>query len=372
MQFRSLVDRLRLRPFADAVLGRFARCALFRIRLFNRIRSKKSALEYTKLLERTQPEQSKHIIVSVDDASEQSSESDNMESSLSSHASLSNDFNKAFVEEDDELPRRLIEMSRMTDEDLRSQAYMTQLRAIQVKENEQVKQAAELKRAKSERAKMMEEDAMSREVQRQRKGKIKTAKSNAMNAKASAHIQKAADRLRAARERKENQLKAKVALPAVTRKISTKKKESNIFNRSAMKQVTNNNKTEYLPEGHLQSTLSRALREKLLLRREKRLKTKDKMKELIAKRRALKEKEEHDRINLESQSKQKLLAEEKKQIEDARRRRRLNRIAEIKRLEKEILMEDSLQSLGGQNKENEIEAMFRSLTNWTRDLYGQK
>lgn len=359
-----MIDRLRLRPFAAVVIIRFARCALFRIRLFDRMRAKKAALERTLPTESTGSEHSE--LVMYDDSSEQSKASD-MESSLSSHTSISNNFDVAVVDKDNDLARRLVEMSRMSDEDLRSQAYTTYVRAIQAKEPQKIQLAAELKRVDAEREKMMQEDMISRQVRKQRKGKVKSTKTNEMNARANDHIQKAADRLRAARELKENRSKAKVALPAVARKIApTKKQAGNRSNRSAMTQVTNNNKAE-LPEGHLQR------RQKLLLRRERRLKTKENLEREadIAKRRALKDKQEREK--LESQMRQKLLDEEKKLFEEARLSRRLQRTAEIQRLEKELRMKDNLQALGGENKENEAESTtFRSLTHWTRNLYGQK
>jgi hypothetical protein len=78
------------------------------------MRAKKAALERTLPTETTGSEHSE--LVMYDDSSEQSKESD-MESSLSSHTSLSNNFDVAVVDKDNDLARRLVEMSRMSDED---------------------------------------------------------------------------------------------------------------------------------------------------------------------------------------------------------------------------------------------------------------
>jgi hypothetical protein len=44
----------------------------------------------------------------------------------------------------------------------------------------------------------------------------------------------------------------------------------------------------------------------------------------------------------------------------------------MKKLEKELLMKESLRSLSGENKENEAGNSFRDVDFFTRNLYGQR
>lgn len=311
----------------------------------------------------------------VSNSSETAIISDNDEldtsSSLSTHTSWSDGLSNPEVDgarqpiTDNELARRLIEMSRMSDEDQRSQAHMAHLRAIQEKMHRQQTLLAEQKRVKSERDQMLKEDMISKSVRKQiRKASQTKSGKTAINARANAQIQKAANRLKEARERKEVQSKAKFDLPAITRKMTTRKPND----RPALQKVVSNSKQfEYSPgAGHLQRT------QQLLKRREKRLKSKQQLEKEADAIRRQKLKEQQERERLDAQLKRKMISDKQKRIEEARRLRRLQKNAEIQRLENELRMKKSLQNMSSENKENESDLEFRPLSHWTRSLYGQK
>jgi hypothetical protein len=287
-----------------------------------------------------------------------------MSSSLSSHTSWSddpNDLDREVVERPDnnnEFARRLIEMSRMSDEDQRSQAYMAHLRAVREQEMQKARDETEQMRVQKERDMMETEDMLSRQARRHLKQKGFIKPNN--NFKANAQIQKAANRLREARERRELLSKAKLDLPSITRKKPTTKPEK----RAALHQVTQRENEKIVTDiGHLKR------RQKLLMDREKRLQTKQKLKNEADLERRRKLKEQHDIERHETQIKEKLIADEQRRTEEARRLKILKKNAEMERLEKELRMKESLKLL--ENKEN-ASSTFRSLSHWNKTLYGQK
>jgi hypothetical protein len=289
-----------------------------------------------------------------------------MSSSLSSHTSWSddpNDLDREVVERPDnnnEFARRLIEMSRMSDEDQRSQAYMAHLRAVREQEMQKARDETEQMRVQKERDIMETEDMLSRQARRHLKQKGRIKPNNNNNFKANAQIQKAVNRLREARERKELLSKAKLDLPSITRKIPTTKLDKRV----ALNQVPTNNEPKIVTDiGHLKR------RQKLLMDREKRLQTKQKLKNEADLERRRKLKEQHDIEQHETQIKEKLIADERRRREEARRLKMLKKNAEMERLEKELRMKESLKLL--ENKEN-ASSTFRSLSHWNKTLYGQK
>jgi alpha-tubulin suppressor-like RCC1 family protein len=363
LQWEKHVERLRLRPYAIATIDRFARCILFRIRFFNRINRKKSMSKSSITPPSSGASKSEATVISEIDAS------DIMSSSLSTHTSWSDGRNN--VESDDvrqpnndnDLARRLIEMSRMSDEDQRSQAYMAHLRAMQEKARQQQMLSVEKERVKSERDQMLKEDMISKSLCKQAGRNRMRSRKAIDNASANAQIQKVANRLKEARQRKELQSKAKLELPPISRKVGTNKPNG----RSALRKAATNNKPlEYTPDvGHLQR------RQKLLIRRDKRLKTKQQLEKEADTIRRQRLKEQQERQRLDVQLKQKIMSDEQKRIEEARRLRRLQRNAEMQRLENE-LQKESFLIFRSENKENESDSSYRSLSHWTRTLYGQK
>ena len=363
------VVNMQKQPLAAKVLNRFARCCLFRIRLSHYIKRKEAPRPNEQII----PASPEVVLKQTADTDTPESKASNMSSSLSSHTSWSDDPHDIATEihnkqnNNDELARRLIEMRKMDEEEQRSQAYMAHLRAIREKAMAREKLAEEKRRTERELEQMQKEDLISKEASKisQRKDMPKSAKSKAnlvRNARTNDQIQKAATRLKEARERKELQSKAKVMLPSVNRKLPSKLKQ----NRRAL-QTTNAKVTKYTPDAaHLQR------RQKLLKQRARRLQTKEQQEKEadLARKQKLQAQKERERI--QAQQKHNELAVKQQREEEAQRLKRLQRDAKMKKLEKELLMKESLRSLSGENKENEAGNSFRDVDFFTRNLYGQR
>jgi len=74
---------------------------------------------------------------------------------------------------------------------------------------------------------------------------------------------------------------------------------------------------------------------------------------------------------IEARLKQIEMTQEQRRIAEARKLRRLQRNAEMQKLENELRTKDSLSLLSNENKENESEQRFRDVSNWIKSLYGQ-
>jgi hypothetical protein len=287
-----------------------------------------------------------------------------LSSSLSSHTSFSDDDPHNLDREDeeyryksDDLARRLVEMTLMSDEDQRSQAYKTHLRALR----ERVETlAAEKKRIQLEIEQMHKEDLLSKRARKN--GKRKGNRKSVVSKATVRNSEKAANRLKEARERKDNQSKAKLVLPFITRKVSKTKQGS----RPALHAMTTNNEHKYVADaGHVKR------RQKLLKRRENRLEAQQKLKKESDLARAQKLKDERESQMIEARLKQIEMTQEQRRIAEARKLRRLQRNAEMQKLENELRTKDSLSLLSNENKENESEQRFRDVSNWIKSLYGQ-
>lgn len=360
------VDRLHRLPAAASVIVSFARCALFRIRCLNHLNKRKATLGRNSIASDVLPD----LMQPPEESIENNLHDGSLSSSLSSHTSFSDDDPHNLEREDeknrvksDDLARRLVEMTLMSDEDQRSHAYRTRLRTLRERAETL---AAEKKRIHLEIEQMHKEDLLSKRARKKgkRKGNLNSIvhKANVRNSRTNEQIEKAANRLKEARERKDNQSKAKMVLPFITRKVSTRNQGS----RPALHAMTANNEHMYAADaGHVKR------RQKLLKRRENRLEAQEQLKKEADLARAQKLKDEKESQMIEAQLKQNEMAQEQRRIAEARKLRRLQRNAEVQKLEKELRTNDSLRLLSIENKENESEQRFRDVSHWIKSLYGQ-
>jgi len=365
LEATDLIANLEKYPSSVQVIVRFARYTLLRARLSRLLHDKQSSgandMPVIQIIEDSAPKDSPEIELQLDESS-----------SLSSHSSWSDghyDLNTESQPKNDELYQRLIEMQNMSDEDHRSSAHMSHLRALRQRAIQAEKLVMEKKRAELERTNMRAEDVLSRKLRahtrRQEETKRSTKRKNqgntARDTRTNDHIQKAANRLRLARERKEQHANAKKILPKVQRQPKQKKQHAN-KKCIALHDIANN---EQISEAE-QARLSR--RRKLVRRRESRLKIQKaaEKESALIRERNVKTKQEMDQL-IQRQTRVKL-EEERERTERARKLKLLKRSAELKRWEDELALVGLTQQKDDENKENENK--FHDLKHWTKSLSG--
>lgn len=350
--------RLRQYPKSAAIIIRFARFAIFRVRLLALVRCNITTQINT-------VQESPPAVPSIQSLGEHFDEA----SLLSYHTSWSDDDCNMHEDEDqsnNELSQRLIEIQQMEEEDIRSKASMSHLRAARKRALLAEQLAEEKQRAQMETDLMRKEDILARKTRAMAKREVDLKRSkiklerekkvvNARTARANEQIQKAANRLKLARERKE--LKTKV-LPHVARRLQTRR---NNINRKALHTVANTEATSELDLSRLER------RQKLIKRREVRLKTQEvrQIEASVAKRHQLQAQRESEMRMARLEHIR--LAHEQKKIEESKRLRQLQQSAELQKLEREIV---NLATLRNENNENNATNKYRDLRHWTKSLSG--
>ena len=288
-------------------------------------------------------------------------------SSESSHSSLSDDHDvlnlegplpqKEIIEErvmSNESAQRLIEMQKMNDEDNRSAAYMAHSRTLE-------RFAIEKVRTELEQKCMHAEDILSRKlrdhIKLDNKVKCPTRRTNKSSIDRDDLIDKAANRMRLVRERREREANAKKILPVVHRRPAVKKEHKEVL----MPYIVNDKQMSDAEEARLHR------RRELIRRRELRLKTREEEEREAALKREQQKLEEQQR-QLQQQRQARLNLEElMTKEENARKIRLLKEAAELKRLENDLKRNNRLRLPRlDENKENN----FCDLNHWTKKLSG--
>ena len=172
-------------------------------------------------------------------------------------------------------------------------------------------------------------------------------------------IDKAAARLKLARERREQQAVAKKILPRVERSVMKKihhERKEDITKKSL---PDNANQKSDADLAHLEWN------KKLLVRRESRLKTKEKVELEAAIVRERNARIEQERTRIVQQQARLVLEEQTRNAKNATRLRLSKESAELKRLEEKLNIPLTIPR-GDENKEND--SNFRDLKQWTKAL----
>ena len=308
------------------------------------------------------------VVVAVDDL-----ELDDDSSSESSHSSLSDDHDvsnlegplpqKEIIQElimSDESAQRLIEMQKMNDEDHRSAAYVAHSRRLRQLAMDAERLAIEKSRIEVEQKCMHAEDILSRKLGDQIKldNKLKRP-TNKSSIERDDLIDKAANRMRLVRERRERETKAKKILPVVHRRPMAKKEHTEVL----LPDIVNDKQLSNAEVARLER------RRELIRRRELRLKTREEEEREAALKMEQKKLEEQQR-QLQQQRQARLNLEElMKKEENARKMMLLRKTAELKRLEDDLKRNNRLRLPRlDENKENN--SIFCDLNHWTKKLSG--
>mmetsp|Transcript_10021 Transcript_10021/g.21139 ORF Transcript_10021/g.21139 Transcript_10021/m.21139 type:complete len:419 (-) Transcript_10021:451-1707(-) len=358
-----LISRLQKYPSSAQIIGNFARYSLFRLRLSRYLHNKQKGTPAAQIVvEQTQTKESPEKKEQLDDSS-----------SLSSHSSWSDDpypldETQEKTTNNNELSQRLIEMQKMSDEDQRSSAYMAHLRALRERANAAEKIALEKNR-------MKEEDILARKLRAhskstnnvgRRKTKQKSKAAVARDVRASDQILKAAQRLKLARERREQQSNAKRTLPpAPVHRQPLKRNQHTNKKCPPLHDIANN-------EQKSAAELARGRRRRKLVRqRESRLAAQEEAKNEADRLRQRNLKVQHEMDRLTHAETVLKLEKERKKVEDARKLELAMKAAELRRLEDELKVNKSLKQLKSENKENEANrGSFHDLKHWTKSLSG--
>ena len=278
------------------------------------------------------------------------------ESGYSSHLNSDSHYDHGFSQ-------RLIEIALMSDEDLFSFEFRElHQRAIQAEKH------------KLERDQMQKEDLLSRKsrTNSKRLAETKQSKSKTTHTKkerksvcsrdsrAKDQIQKAANRIKIAREQKEQQSRAKVTLPPMSSK--PKKRTGKKIHRPILHDVVNNE-----PKSKIHDLPRTVRRQKLVNRRHKRLQS-----QAVAAKEALAIRQRQVIAEQEAETMRKRLEqikcdEEQNAKKEAHRLRFMRKSAELERMEEELRLANS-RTWGDQNEENKKQ--FRDVKHWTKSLSG--
>jgi hypothetical protein len=311
------------------------------------------------------------VVVAADDL-----ELDDDSSSESSHSSSSEDHDvsnldgpmpqKEIIQElimSEESAQRLIEMQKMNDEDHRSAAYMAHSRRLRQLAMNAERLAIEKSRIEVEQKCMHAEDILSKKLRDQIKLDNKLKRPTRLTNKSSIErddlIDKAANRMRLVRERREREIKAKKILPVVHRRPLVKKENKEVL----LPGIVNDKQLSNAEVARLER------RRELIRRRELRLKTREEEEREAALKNEQKKLEEQQR-QLQQQRQARLNLEEfMKKEESARRMMLLRKTAELKRLEDDLKRNNRLRLPRlDENKENN--SIFCDLNHWTKKLSG--
>ena len=306
---------------------------------------------------------------------EEGTQSPDESSSLSSHSSWSDDPYNLHTEvqptQKDELSQRLIEMQKMNDEDHRSSAHRDHLReirqrviAIEQKEKEEQARQLECKKMQVEDVrsrKLKTHTKKEREVNRRTWHKSKAAIDR--DTRANDQIQKAADRLRLARERREQQAKGKV-MPQVQRKPTTNRRGT-VRKPPAFADIPNNDQKSSAELAQMER------RRKLVRRRESRLQEQNKAEREAAFLIEQNERAKQEFERLLQKQRHKEAEDERENANHARKMRLEKKAKELQRLETELRLSKRLTQLRNDgDKENRSNSSWRTLESWNRSLSG--
>ena len=308
------------------------------------------------------------VVVAVDDL-----ELDDDSSSESSHSSLSDDHDvsnlegplpqKEIIQElimSDESAQRLIEMQKMNDEDHRSAAYVAHSRRLRQLAMDAERLAIEKSRIEVEQKCMHAEDILSRKLGDQIKldNKLKRP-TNKSSIERDDLIDKAANRMRLVRERRERETKAKKILPVVHRRPLVKKEHTEVL----LPDIVNDKQLSNAEVARLER------RRELIRRRELRLKTREEEEREAALKLEQQKLEEQQR-QLQQQRQERLNLEElMKKEENAKKMMLLRKTAELKRLEDDLKRNSRLR-LPRLDEDKENNSIFCDLNHWTKKLSG--
>ena len=305
-------------------------------------------------------------IVDVDPPPDNASEEFQLDesSSSSSNSSISVDVIAMNAEAEPQVEDQFIDTQKVSEEDLHSSVDMSPVAVIgQQNDVQDVESGVEQEITEAGSHKMRAEVVISRILHEQPEPiRSPKQKSDAAPVRDD-QIDKAATRMKLARERREQQAVARKILPRVQRSAVTKiqhERKEHITKKSLTVNVEQKSDAEL---AHLEWN------KKLLERRELRLKAKDQAEKEAALIRERDMRIEREREKLVEQQTRMNLEEQKRNAKNARTLLLLKESEELKRLEEKLNSPHEMTvPRGYENKENR--SNFRDLKQWTKALSG--
>mmetsp|Transcript_1089 Transcript_1089/g.2286 ORF Transcript_1089/g.2286 Transcript_1089/m.2286 type:complete len:921 (+) Transcript_1089:671-3433(+) len=355
-------------PHSARVIVRFVKHAMFRLRVNKLLNSNKS-----KIFETLSDEQ--HNEVDKETINDEPPDDASSSSSCSSLLDYSSRSNLGLKPGNDELTDRVLEMRCMSIEDACSQKYRDNLREMKRRTSEAKERRIQEENSELERRIMEQEDMFSKYLRdeislprmesKQTKAKLRTKSTNEINksleraTRTQTDIQKTAERLKAAREKKERL--SKLILPAVKRKPP--EKQSTTFRRSALNDLGN----EATPVIEEDNDHRRERRSKLIQRRERRLENieRERAEAMARKRRQMIAEQEIESMRLRLKKIQ--LEKEQRMKVEAGRLRLARKAQELALLQSQLFCQEGRRE---DSKENRCPAQFRDVKHWTKRLSG--